>query len=86
MTESERTIMNLMILRIISTTTGRISVKQIHSEIKPNLGISIRSLQRYLKGLVYWGLIESDGQTPQGFKLSKSAKDLFNDLAGVKPK
>ena len=81
MTEADRTITNLMILRIMSTTNGRISVKQIFDEIQPNMGISIRSLQRYLNGLANWGLVEKDGQTPQGFRLSQSAKELFTDIA-----
>ena len=81
MTEADRTITNLMILRIMSTTNGRISVKQIFDEIQPNMGISIRSLQRYLNGLANWGLVEKDGQTPQGFRLSQLAKELFADIA-----
>lgn len=81
MTEADRTITNLMILRIMSTTNGRISVKQIFDEIQPNMGFSIRSLQRYLNGLANLGLVEKDGQTPQGFRLSQSAKELFTDIA-----
>lgn len=81
MTEADRTITNLMILRIMSTTNGRISVKQIHDEIQPNMGISIRSPQRYLNGLANWGLVEKDGCVPQGFLLSASARKLFADIA-----
>jgi hypothetical protein len=46
--------MHLMIFKILSSTKGRVSVKQIHKAIEPNMGISIRSLQRYLNGLVTW--------------------------------
>lgn len=45
------------------------------------MGISIRSLQRYLNGLVTWGLVAKDGETPQGFTLTATAKLLFLDLA-----
>lgn len=80
MTDADRTYMNLMIFKIMSSTKGRISVKQIHTAIEPNMGISIRSLQRYLNGLVSWGLVAKDGQTPQGFILTEHAKNLFQDL------
>lgn len=60
---------------------SRISVKQIHAAIEPNMGISIRSLQRYLNGLVHWGLVAKDGETPQGFTLTDHAKQLFAELA-----
>ena len=81
MTDADRTYMNLMIFKIMSSTKGRISVKQIHAAIEPNMGISIRSLQRYLNGLADWGLVAKDGQTPQGFILTEHAKNLFQDLA-----
>ena len=81
MTDADRTYMNLMIFKIMSSTKGRISVKQIHAAIEPNMGISIRSLQRYLNGLADWGLVAKDGQTPQGFILTDHAKNLFQDLA-----
>lgn len=45
------------------------------------MGISIRSLQRYLNGLSNWGLVAKDGETPQGFILTEHAKNLFQDLA-----
>lgn len=81
MTDADRTYMNLMIFKIMSSTKGRISVKQIHAAIEPNMGISIRSLQRYLNGLSNWGLVAKDGETPQGFILTDQAKNLFQDLA-----
>lgn len=81
MTDADRTYMNLMIFKIMSSTKRRISVKQIHEAIEPNMGISIRSLQRYLNGLADWGLVAKDGETPQGFILTKHAKNLFQDLA-----
>ena len=81
MTDADRTYMNLMIFKIMSSTKGRISVKQIHAAIEPNMGISIRSLQRYLNGLSNWGLVAKDGETPQGFILTEHAKNLFQDLA-----
>lgn len=81
MTDADRTYMNLMIFKIMSSTKGRISVKQIHAAIEPNMGISIRSLQRYLNGLSNWGLVAKDGETPQGFILTDHAKNLFQDLA-----
>lgn len=80
MTEADRTYMNLMIFKIMASTKARISVKQIHEAIEPNMGISIRSLQRYLNGLVSWGLVVKDGETPQGFTLTEHAKNLFQDL------
>lgn len=55
MTHADRTYMNIMIFKTIASTKGRSSVKQIHAAIAPNMGISIRSLQRYLNGLAYWG-------------------------------
>ncbi len=81
MTEADRTYMHLMIFKILSSTKGRVSVKQIHKAIEPNMGISIRSLQRYLNGLATWGLVAKDGETPQGFTLTATAKLLFLDLA-----
>ena len=81
MTDADRTYMNLMIFKIMCSTKGRISVKQIHAAIEPNMGISIRSLQRYLNGLSNWGLVAKDGETPQGFILTDHAKNLFQDLA-----
>lgn len=81
MTEADRTITNLMILRIMSTTNGRISVKQIFDEIQPNMGISIRSLQRYLNGLASWGLVTKNGKKPQGFRLTDHARKLFTEMA-----
>ena len=81
MTDADRTYMNLMIFKIMSSTKGRISVKQIHAAIEPNMGISIRSLQRYLNGLASWGLVIKDGETPQGFILTDHAKNLFKELA-----
>jgi predicted transcriptional regulator len=45
------------------------------------MGISIRSLQRYLNGLVHWGLVAKDVETPQGFTLTDHAKQLFAELA-----
>lgn len=81
MTDADRTYMNLMIFKIMSSTKGRISVKQIHAAIEPNMGISIRSLQRYLNGLSNWNLVAKDGETPQGFILTEHAKNLFQDLA-----
>lgn len=81
MTDADRTYMNLMIFKIMSSTKGRISVKQIHAAIEPNMGISIRSLQRYLNGLSNWGLVAKDGEIPQGFILTEHAKNLFQDLA-----
>ena len=81
MTDADRTYMNLMIFKTMASTKGRISVKQIHEAIEPNMGISIRSLQRYLNGLASWGLVIKDGETPQGFILTDHAKSLFKDLA-----
>ncbi|GAA5184459.1 hypothetical protein GCM10023345_15140 [Acinetobacter kookii] len=81
MTDAERTYTNLMIFKTMASTKGRISVKQIHAAIEPNMGISIRSLQRYLNGLVHWGLVAKDGETPQGFTLTDHAKQLFAELA-----
>lgn len=65
----------------MSSSKGRVSVKQIYTAIEPNMGISIRSLQRYLNGLAHWGLVTKDGETPQGFKLTDHAKSLFQELA-----
>ncbi|OTG88923.1 hypothetical protein [Acinetobacter sp. ANC 3813] len=79
---AKRTYMNLMIFKTISENKGRISVQQIHQQIEPNMGMSVRSLQRYLKGLTEWGLLVADGQSPQGFKLSEHAKNIFEELAG----
>lgn len=81
MTEADRTYMHLMIFKIMSSHKGRISIKQIHTAIEPNMGISIRSLQRYLNGLAEWGLVAKDGEIPQGFTLTGTAKLLFLDLA-----
>lgn len=81
MTDAERTYTNLMIFKIMASTKGRVSVKQIHESIEPNMGISIRSLQRHLNGLVSWGLVSKDGEIPQGFTLTEHAKNLFKDLA-----
>lgn len=81
MTDADRTYMNLMIFKNMASTKGRISVKQIHKSIQPNMGISIRSLQRYLNGLAHWRLVVKDGETPQGFILTDHAKNLFKDLA-----
>lgn len=80
MTDADRTYMNLMIFKTMASTKGRISVKQIHAAIEPNMGISIRSLQRYLNGLASWGLVIKDGETPQGFILTDHAKNLFKEL------
>jgi len=81
MTHADRTYMNIMIFKTMTSTKGRISVKQIHEAIQPNMGISIRSLQRYLNGLASWGLVIKDGETPQGFILTEHAKQLFKELA-----
>lgn len=81
MTHADRTYMNIMIFKTMTSTKGRISVKQIHEAIEPNMGISIRSLQRYLNGLASWGLVIKDGETPQGFILTDHAKNLFKELA-----
>ncbi|MGS0705486.1 hypothetical protein ACVBEE_02850 [Acinetobacter sp. ANC 3781] len=81
MTHADRTYMNIMIFKTMTSTKGRISVKQIHEAIEPNMGISIRSLQRYLNGLASWGLVIKDGETPQGFILTEHAKQLFKELA-----
>ena len=81
MTHADRTYMNLMIFQIMSSSKGRVSVKQIHQAIEPNMGISVRSLQRYLNGLAHWGLVAKDGETPQGFILTDNAKVLFHNLA-----
>lgn len=81
MTDAERTYTNLMIFKIMTSTKGRISVKQIHAAIEPNMGVSLRSLQRYLNGLAGWGLVAKDGENPQGFVLTEHAKNLFEDLA-----
>ncbi|MNW08247.1 hypothetical protein D3C71_2050010 [compost metagenome] len=45
------------------------------------MGVSLRSLQRYLNGLAGWGLVAKDGENPQGFVLTEHAKNLFKDLA-----
>ena len=82
MNQAKRTYLNLMIFKIIAECKGRISVQQIHQQIEPNMGMSVRSLQRYLKGLTEWGLLVADGQSPQGFKLSEHAKRLFAEMAG----
>lgn len=76
-----QTCRDLIIFRIMATNTGRISVKQIHESIQPQVGILKRSLQRHLNNLEKWGLVSKDGQTPQGFTLSTHAKKLFQDLA-----
>jgi len=81
MTDAERTYTNLMIFKTMVSTKGRISVKQIHAAIESNMGISVRSLQRYLNGLANWGLVAKDGETPQGFILTEHAKQLFAELA-----
>ncbi len=81
MTHADRTYLNLMIFKILTSSKARLSVKHIHAQIEPNMGISVRSLQRYLNGLAKWGLVTADGQTPQGFKLSANAKAIFQDLA-----
>lgn len=81
MTHADRTYMNIMIFKTMTSTKGRISVKQIHEAIQSNMGISIRSLQRYLNGLASWGLVIKDGETPQGFILTEHAKQLFKELA-----
>ncbi len=82
MNQAKRTYLNLMIFKIIAECKGRISVQQIHQQIEPNMGMSVRSLQRYMKVLAEWGLIQADGKTPQGFKLSEHAKNIFEELAG----
>ena len=81
MTNADRTYLNLMIFRAMAKTKGRVSINQIHEDIQPNMGISKRSLQRYLNGLANWGLVAKDGETPQGFNLTEHAKNLFQDLA-----
>lgn len=85
MTDMKRTYINLLIFKILASTPGRASVNQIHKAIEPNMGISIRSVQRYLNELANWGLVDKDGRTPQGFMLAKSTRELFKDLAGIKP-
>lgn len=81
MTNADRTYLNLMIFRSLAKTKGRVSVNQIKEDIQPYTGISKRSLQRYLNGLVNWGLVAKDGETPQGFILTEHAKNLFQDMA-----
>ena len=81
MTEAERTYTNLMIFKTLASTSGRVSVKQIHQAIEPNMGISVRSLQRYFNGLASWGLVAKDGKSPQGFRLTDHARQLFAEMA-----
>jgi predicted transcriptional regulator len=80
-TEADRTYINLMIIRTLAVTKGRTSVHQIHKSIEPKMGISVRSLQRYMKHLEEWGLVRGDGENPQGFSLTLKAKELINDMA-----
>lgn len=80
-TEADKTYINLMILRTLATTKGRISVKRIHNEIEPKVGLTVRSIQRYLVGLEYWGLVMGDGECPQGFSLTLQAQELISDMA-----
>lgn len=81
MNPTSQTYRDLIIFRIMATNTGRISVKQIHESIQPQVGMSKRSLQRHLNNLEKCGLVSKDGEMPQGFTLSKHAKKLFNELA-----
>lgn len=46
MTHADRTYLNLMIFKILTSSKARLSVKHIHAQIEPNMGISVRSLQR----------------------------------------
>lgn len=80
-TEADKTYINLMILRTLATAKGRVSIRQIYNDIEPKAGLTIRSLQRYMKGLEGWGLARGDKETPQGFSLTLQAKQLINDMA-----
>jgi len=81
--EADRTYTNLMIIRQLAMTKGRVSVAQIHEVIEPKMGITKRSVQRYMKHLEAWGLVRGDGEFPQGFSLTLQAKQLISDMNSV---
>ena len=79
--EADRTYINLMIMRTLATTRGRVSIQQIHDSIEPKMGISIRSVQRYMNRLEFWGLVKCDGACPKGFSLTLQAEEFIKDIA-----
>lgn len=79
--EADRTYINLMIMRTLATTKGRVSIQQIYEAIEPKMGISIRSVQRYMNRLEFWGLVDCDGAHPKGFTLTYQAEEFIKDMA-----
>jgi len=67
--EADRTYINLMIMRTLATA------------IEPKMDISIRSVQRYMNRLEFWGLVDCDGAHPKGFSLTLHAEEFIKDMA-----
>lgn len=79
--EADRTYMNLMIIRKLAMTKGRVSVADVYNEIEPKMGISKRSIQRYMNHLESWGLVRGDRETPQGFSLTLQTRQLISEMS-----
>ncbi|MGL6081128.1 MAG: hypothetical protein ACRC4N_01220 [Gammaproteobacteria bacterium] len=79
--EADRTYINLMIMRTLATARGRVSIQQIYEAIEPKMDISIRSVQRYMNRLEFWGLVDCDGAHPKGFSLTLHAEEFIKDMA-----
>ena len=79
--EADRTYMNLMIIRKLAMTKGRVSVADIYNEIEPKMGISKRSIQRYMAHLESWGLVRGDREMPQGFSLTLQPRQLISEMS-----
>lgn len=79
MSASAITVRLIVMLSVIKTTyPARLSATELRSALK-DIGhaYSLRAVQRHLNGFAETGLIEGDGEIPQGWRLTQSGKEFL---------